>query len=109
MSGGFNPEDTDEGTTVELIDLGGIKPNCSQPTQLGFEIADSACLMTSGKNPLICGGIINETTVTNACFEYHEYGSWEEVDATMKVARNAPAYVEIMDGKFWILGGQEVC
>ena len=111
MSGGFvlEPQDADEGTTAEVIDLSGETSNCIQPTQLDFEIADSVCLQSLDKNPLMCGGFINEINLTTSCFEYTESGEWQEAEFSLISERSAATYVEVLDGQYWVLGGIEVC
>ena len=108
-SGGFNSLDTNEGTTVEVIDISGQTSSCIQPAQLDFEITDSACLLTLDGNPLICGGFINESTLTTSCFEYTQSVDWQVAAFSMISERRGAAYAELMDGKYWIFGGIEVC
>ena len=102
LSGGFNTGILGERTHTELIDLGEDNLICEQPAELPSEqkTYSAACLKSKSGNPVLCGG------GTMECKEYF-WGTkeWILSDFTLQTRRLYPAYAEISNGRYWILGG----
>ena len=94
---------------TELIDLGSENLHCQQPAPLptGLETFSAACLTSKIGNPVLCGGFgDDQKTQSNVCKEYElNTNEWKVTNTTLRVARSNPAYAEILNGQYWIVGG----
>ena len=112
LSSGLNSDLADAQHHAGVVDMSEAGLACQQPSQLPSDLGttNAACLRTDGGNPLMCGGSIwgadGVESETDVCNEYDfESGQWETKDFTLLSARKRPAFAEISDGRYWILGG----
>ena len=107
LFGGLNTVVGGSDTYTELIDLGEENLNCQQPAPLPSDQGtfSSACLKSRNGNPVMCGGSI-DSLATDICKEYNfGMNEWILSDFTLQTKRSYPAYAEISDGRYWVLGG----